>query len=269
MNKKDLHKLVLKHTQTKPSWAIDAADKESWFKKKIMPGVLEKSSHDVIIKAECYPLKKEIIENQKNFNRLFKIGDIYWKGILTNYNSASASSYHRYGVYQSDFHMEMPVFIVYSEDGRHFYLAVKEMNTTPYYFSIKSLDELHYFKDFEALDALVTDAQEMMRKYLLNAQKKYKIKELKLQAVKAQIDQIAREDGFAYHVETSTRLIVIYVLLDNGNQLRISVPFSNFEAVITELRTTVRSLRALHKKGINFKVQLTNHAKFSWVSPKS
>ena len=79
--------------------------------------------------------------------------------------------------------------------------------------------------------------------------------------------QIANEERFAFRIATTARLIKIEVRLDENNQLTLSVPFTEFENALPQLREMIVNLRALHQRRVRFKTHQCGYRSGSWIEP--
>jgi hypothetical protein len=89
---------------------------------------------------------------------------------------------------------------------------------------------------------------------------------LQLQAITARLKQIANEEGFEFYVESTKLLIRIGIRLEGNTEILLSVPFSEFENALPELRGMVVNLRALSQRRIRFKTQQQSRHT-SWITP--
>jgi hypothetical protein len=148
---------------------------------------------------------------------------------------------------------------------RRIAIAPSRMHEYSYQY-IYGLSDLAYLPGPEALRALVTDLLEQLRQKLFNQQKREKVRGLQLQAIKAQLKQIANEEQFEFYVQSTKLLIRIGIRLEGNTEILLSVPFTEFENALPELRGMVVNLRALSQRRIRFKTQQQSRHT-SWITP--
>lgn len=110
---------------------------------------------------------------------------------------------------------------------------------------VSSLDELIAF---------VTACQEIVERKATQKSKRQKVRDLKAQAIVAQVKKIAKEDKFDFYTESDTQKLTLYVRLSDNESVELRIPFSKFEAVLPHLRASIQSVRELYAHGIKFKV---------------
>jgi hypothetical protein len=163
----------------------------------------------------------------------------------------------------------VPLYWIDASDGSHqVATAPQRIDEHSYYYALPEPGELRYLASPEALRALLEALLEPLWQQAFKEQKVTKVRNLQTQAVQAQIRQLANEEQFAFNVTTTARLIQIAVRLDSNNQLTISVPFSEFENVLPQLRETVIHLRALHQRRIRFKTHQCPYGGGRWIEPE-
>ncbi len=118
---------------------------------------------------------------------------------------------------------------------------------------------VRYLHSQHDLLALLAGIGEGLNGDLLAIQKKNRVRSLQTSAIKAQVQQIANTEGFAFKVETSSRFIIILIRLESGNQLRISIPFTQFESALPELHDAVTRLLSLNRRRISFRTEQCRH----------
>lgn len=121
-------------------------------------------------------------------------------------------------------------------------------------------------------DAVVSDLEEISRFVLHCKQrlarrkalkaKSEKVRQLKAQAILAQVKKLAKEEKFDFMSETDALKLRLYVKLSDQHAVELSVPFKQFDQVLPHLRTAVVSLRHLYESGIRFKI--VGRAKVPW-----
>ncbi|MEZ4733203.1 MAG: hypothetical protein R3E79_39410 [Caldilineaceae bacterium] len=110
---------------------------------------------------------------------------------------------------------------------------------------ISSLDEMVAF---------VVACQEVVDRKIAQKSRRQKVRELKAQAIVAQIKKIAKEDKFDFYTETDTQKLTLYVCLSDKESVELQIPFPKFEEVLPQLRASIQAVRELYARGIKFKV---------------
>jgi hypothetical protein len=110
---------------------------------------------------------------------------------------------------------------------------------------VSSLDEIVAF---------VVGCQEAVDRKIAQKSKSQKVRELKAQAIVAQVKKIAKEDKFDFYTDTDTQKLTLYVRLSDNESVELRVPFSKFQEVLPHLRTSIRAVRELYARGIKFKI---------------
>ena len=102
------------------------------------------------------------------------------------------------------------------------------------------------------------------------AAKRQKQKDLKIQAILAQVRKIAKEDKFDFATEVdSFKLKLIIRLSDDDDFFVILIPFNRFKDVLPKLRTAIQALRETYNSGVRFTTRLKRGSSCSgWVRHK-
>lgn len=135
---------------------------------------------------------------------------------------------------------------------------------------------IEYYNDTALLSNL-DQLSSFLRNYKLALQqqqaqavKLQKLRDLKIKAVVARVRQIAKEDGFDYAIDTSPLRIILYVRLDEKKCIKISIPFTQFQDIIPNLRTNIHLMRELNASGINFQTTQSHYAmRQQWVDHRT
>ncbi|MCL2933303.1 MAG: hypothetical protein MGG11_13935 [Trichodesmium sp. MAG_R03] len=88
------------------------------------------------------------------------------------------------------------------------------------------------------------------------AAKRKKQKDLKIQAILAQVRKIAKEDGFDFATEVDSIKLKLIIRLSDQDYFAIWIPFNRFKEVLPNLRTAVQALRETYNSGVRFKTNL-------------
>ncbi|MCP4698584.1 MAG: hypothetical protein GY862_17295 [Gammaproteobacteria bacterium] len=99
------------------------------------------------------------------------------------------------------------------------------------------------------------------------ANKRQKLRDLKTQAIIAQIKNIAKEEGFDFVTQADTVKLKLFVKLSDTQCLEMEIPFSKFQQLLPNIRTAIQSLRTVHQAGIRFKIG-SIHRYGDWIEHK-
>ncbi len=97
--------------------------------------------------------------------------------------------------------------------------------------------------------------------------KRQKQKDLKVQAILAQVRKIAKEDRFDFATEVdSIKLKLIIRLSDDDDYFAILIPFNQFKEVLPKLRTAIQALRETYNTGVRFTTRLKRgYGRSNWI----
>jgi hypothetical protein len=110
---------------------------------------------------------------------------------------------------------------------------------------VSSLDELEEF--------VLACRQRLLRRKALETRRQ-KVRELKTQAVLAQVKKLGRELQFDFKSEADAQKIRLFVRLSDAHSVELAIPFKEFERTLPQLRNAICSLRELYESGIRFKI---------------
>lgn len=116
------------------------------------------------------------------------------------------------------------------------------------------------------LVAFVTACQEVVERKQAQKSRRQKVRDLKAQAIVAQVKKIAKEDKFDFYTETDTQKLTLYVSLSDKESVELQVPFPKFEEVLPHLRASIQAVRELYARGIKFKI--SQFSPSSWRSQR-
>ncbi len=98
------------------------------------------------------------------------------------------------------------------------------------------------------------------------AAKRQKQKDLKVQAILAQVRKIAKEDGFDFATEVDSIKLKLIIRLSDNDYFAILIPFNQFKEVLPKLRTAIQALRETYNSGVRFKTHLKRgYRRSDWV----
>ncbi|MCB1764807.1 MAG: hypothetical protein KDJ22_01915 [Candidatus Competibacteraceae bacterium] len=265
MHPNTCRKIAKQHSQETPGWVVRDIAPSEWAEQAIQPLLVdlttppprfepyqERSSPTWIIPDDC---------SAKIPARL--IGCIHLSIESEPHNNYGRSYYYDWGR-----SVVVPLYWVDASDGSHqVAIAPERVGEHGYYYPLLKMDELRYLASPEALRALLKVFLDGLRQRAFKQRKASKVRNLQTQAIQAQVRQIANEERFAFRIATSARLIRIEVRLDENNQLTLSVPFTEFENALPQLREMIVNLRALHQRRIRFKTHQCGYRSGSWIEP--
>lgn len=124
----------------------------------------------------------------------------------------------------------------------------------------------------DELVAFATACVERLQRQQVLSSKRQKVRDLKAQAIIAQVKQLARDEQLTFSTASDTHKLKLYVKLSARECIELHIPFAKFQDVLPHLRATILALRELHRRGIPFKLQsLASHrlAQAPWVTPET
>ncbi|MGI9212179.1 MAG: hypothetical protein ACR2HF_06870 [Methylococcaceae bacterium] len=271
MQKSTLIKLYKAHTQTKPvAWPLEGISPSEWVERIVQPSLSNLTGLNVTFdKPFKYGLRPETKKDERY--QFLGVLRIYAKFVNTHWDKG-----YRNHVDDS-VEGEVSLFWVVMPLTNEWGVASIPNNPCSYPSSYRNdikpaedLSDLRYFRSIEDMAALLGSINTALNDDVLKLQKNGKVRALKINAVKAQIQQIANAERFSFYIETTARCITILIKLEGRNQLRISVPFTEFEQVLPELRDVVLRLRSLNQRHIHCKTEQQTHSpRTAWIDPES
>ena len=98
------------------------------------------------------------------------------------------------------------------------------------------------------------------------AAKRQKQRDLKLQAILAQVRKIAKEDQFDFATEVDSVKLKLIIRLSDDDYFAILIPFNQFKDVLPKLRTAIQALRETYNSGVRFKTHLKqSYRRSNWI----
>ncbi len=120
--------------------------------------------------------------------------------------------------------------------------------------------------DIGEVVALVKAFLQRVERQKAQAAKRQKQKDLKVQAILAQVRKIAKEDGFDFATEVDTIKLKLIIRLSDNDYFAILIPFNQFKEVLPNLRTAIQALRETYNSGVRFKTHLKRgYRRSDWV----
>ena len=267
MHRSTCTKIANQHAQPTPGWVVpDGAAPDEWLERAIKPLLAGLTTPPPRIERH----HERPAQQPGQVAGDHRVRFIGWIHLAIEAKSHHDHHYHHpRSYYRNQQHALMvPLYWIRSPSGDHqVAIAPRRIGEHGYYHALPEPSELRYLAGPEALRTLLEALLEQLRQQDFKAQKVNKVRNLQTQAVQAQLRQIANEERFAFYVTTTARLIRIAVRLDGNNQLTISVPFSEFEKVLPQLRETVINLRALHQRRIHFRTHQCLYGSGTWIEP--
>ena len=121
----------------------------------------------------------------------------------------------------------------------------------------------------EHLEAFLMACLEALERQAGLASKRQKVRDLKAQAIIAQVRRLAREEQFDFYTTTDVLKLTLYVKITDEASLELQIAFKDFDKALPNLRSTIVALRALHQQGIQFKLSRSPYHKHRWISHTS
>jgi hypothetical protein len=167
--------------------------------------------------------------------------------------------------------------------------AIIDTHQSRYYYSSRNdfclvLDEQQRLLIKHTRDgsqAVVSDVDEIVQ-FVLHCQqrlarrralqvKREKIRDLKAQAIIAQVKQLAKAERFDFMTDMDSQKLKLFVKLSERHSIELHIPFKQFEQMLPQLRAAIVALGELHASGIRFKIVSRRALPWrqSWVSHKS
>ncbi|NES18307.1 MAG: hypothetical protein F6K41_05100 [Symploca sp. SIO3E6] len=120
--------------------------------------------------------------------------------------------------------------------------------------------------DLGEVVALVQAFQQRVNKQKAQAAKRQKQKDLKVQAIVAQVRKIAKEDKFDFATEVDSVKLKLIICLSDNDYFAILIPFNQFKTVLPKLRTAIQALRETYNSGVRFKTHLKRgYRRSDWI----
>jgi len=272
MQKNLLTQLCAKHTLALPvPWPLDGMSSPEWINTVIKPLLADQAGVRAVFNEPTTWQLKELREQ----SRYHYIGTIRLDSHTVTAHGLDPFLHRSIA---SDPALGIPLFWVGTADPGRFAVAsgtlLEGTWRTNYGNGVKKpasdLSDLRYFANVAAIAGLLADLVGVLSEKLLQIQKKTRVRTLQVSAIKAQVQQIANVERFAFSIRTSARLIIILVRLEGSKQIRISVPFTEFENALPELRDTILKLRWLSQRGISFRTeqQPYRRSEITWTEPE-
>lgn len=124
----------------------------------------------------------------------------------------------------------------------------------------------------EELLAFAEAAQARLQRQQVLSGKRQKVRDLKAQAILAQVKQLAKAEQLAFYTTSDTQKLKLYVKLSPQTCIELHIPFTKFQEVLPHLRATILALRELHARGIPFKLQTLSSYRLAhtpWITPET
>ncbi len=262
-----------KHTCPLPvPWASNGISDEEWIRTIIKPLLAEQAGvRAVFDEPTAWQIKAMGEQNRYQYIGLIRLDSHPVRSHRIEASFAGSS--------QPDPAFGIPLFRVVTPDPARFAVATgtRPAEASRYTRLINEvskpasdLSDLRYFENVAGIAGLLADLVALLNDQLLSIQKKARVRTLQVSAIRAQVQQIANIERFAFSIKTSARLIIILVRLESSKQIKISVPFTEFENALPELRDTILKLRWLSQRGISFRTeqQPYRRSEITWIEPE-
>lgn len=120
--------------------------------------------------------------------------------------------------------------------------------------------------DIGEVVALIQAFSQRVEQQKAHTAKRKKQKDLKIQAILAQVRKIAKEDGFDFATEVDTIKLKLIIRMSEQDNLAILIPFNRFKDVLPNLRTAIQALRETYNSGVRFKTNIKRDYRLSeWI----
>ncbi|MBC6480610.1 MAG: hypothetical protein GDA56_25440 [Hormoscilla sp. GM7CHS1pb] len=120
--------------------------------------------------------------------------------------------------------------------------------------------------DIGEVVALVQAFLQRVDRQKAQAAKRQKQKDLKVQAILAQVRKIAKEDRFDFATEVDSIKLKLIIRLSDQDYFAILIPFNQFKEVLPKLRTAIQALRETYNTGVRFKTNLKRgYRRSDWI----
>lgn len=120
--------------------------------------------------------------------------------------------------------------------------------------------------DMDEVVALARAFQQRVEQQQAKAAKRQKQRNLKTQAILAQVRKMAKEDQFDFATETDTVKLKLIIRLSDSDYFAVLIPFNKFKDVLPKLRTAIQALRETYESGVRFKTHLKqSYRRSDWV----
>ncbi len=120
--------------------------------------------------------------------------------------------------------------------------------------------------DIGEVVALVQAFLQRVDRQKAQAAKRKKQKDLKVQAILAQVRKIAKEDRFDFATEVDSIKFKLIIRLSDNDYFAILIPFNQFKEVLPKLRTAIRALRETYNTGVRFKTHIKRgYRRSDWI----
>lgn len=105
------------------------------------------------------------------------------------------------------------------------------------------------------IEAFIAACQVRLDRQVTLANKRQKVREFKVQAIIAQVKQIAVEDHFEFFTENDMVKLKLSVRIDENQVIQINIPFNRFQEVLSKLRSIIAAVREVYEQGVHFKIK--------------
>ncbi len=127
--------------------------------------------------------------------------------------------------------------------------------------------------DVDEIIQLVMQIKRRLARRQAQKAKRDKVRDLKTQAIIAQVKQLAKAEQFDFMTRTDSQKLKLFVKLSDRDAIEIHIPFTQFQQILPQLRATIASLRELHNSGLRFNITTSTgkgrYWRAEWVSHQS
>lgn len=145
--------------------------------------------------------------------------------------------------------------------GNDFRLIINEA----YELTIHSYNASATVGSIEEIVAFIAACQARLDRQQAQRRKREKVRQLKKQAIVAQVKKIAQAEKFDFYTDMDTVKLKLFVKLSDKDALELHIPFKHFQETLPKLGPTINALREIHQNGIKFKISSARHY-YRWIT---
>ncbi len=138
-----------------------------------------------------------------------------------------------------------------SDDGRVAIIRNSFLNEISY--AVRSAEDIRKLRDAFLVE--YEEAEKRRVQKINNEIKRGKLQHIKQQAIKAHIEEFAKEEGFEYIVETMSNKIKLNIRIAKRDYLEINIPYKSFNEVLQHTRKAWHAIKELTEKGVPLKIR--------------
>ena len=161
-----------------------------------------------------------------------------------------------------EFNIKNPYADSYNDYGNSFSLCLDNYGKL----IISDYYSKTYVSDIEEIVSFIAACQKRFERQNLQKNKRRKVRDFKIQAILAQIKKLAKEEKFDFYTSNDTIKLILFVRFTEKECFELHIPFSKFQEILPNLRSSIISLKELRKMGIKFKIkQIPSYDRDIWI----